>query len=133
MMIRYFILLLLVVAWESLASTSVGYSTQYPLNSACAGTPSQVTVLFGRSGACFPTYPSTLYGTSPTITFLGMLNNCSSSGLFNYYNDSTCQFLVYQSNSVCVGGQSDDYLTVCGPSTTPTPTTSPTASPIRPK
>ena len=128
-MIRYLILLLLVVAWESLASHSVGYVIKYHNNSGCTGTPNSTTALVGASELCFAiAYPSTINGTSPTITVTSMFNNCSLSGLFNYYNDSNCQTLVYQANSVCVVSQNDDYLTVCGP-----PSTTPTASPIRPK
>ena len=126
----YYLILLLLVAWESLASSSVGYSTKYHLNGACVGSPIQPAITFGRAGVCFPTYASTIYGTSPTITFYAMLNNCSHSGFFNYYNDSACETLVYQSNSVCVGSELDDYLTVCGPAPG---TTRPTASPVLPK
>ena len=133
-MIRY--LLLLVVAWESLASHSVGYITLYPNNSRCTGAAMNQMSIF--SEACYLKNEMTIYGTSPTITFYSFLSNCSLSGLINYYSDNSCQTLVYQSNSVCGADANDDYLIVCGPAptttpTTTTPTASPTASPIRPK
>ena len=131
-MIRYLIyFFLLVVAWESLASASVGYSIRYPLNSNCTG------AVVGQQtySGCVSMIPATIYGTSPAITVSSYFINCSLSGLINYYNDSdrSCgnQSLIYQFNSACIVNDvynNDDYLIVCGPAST-----TPTASPILPK
>lgn len=87
--------------------------TKYNKGTGCNGTVLKTGPFPVADGVCEHTAFTSIYGLPSNYSYSSMIANCSSTGFYYFYLDTSCTKLSYQSVSSCSSNFFDDYLTQC--------------------